>query len=130
MIKRRTKPPITKLQKKLLAKLLCGCFLRQFSRPGRTWYVLYDIAVNPLEKVSTRLVDKMDRFVQPDIKIWKKDRHGNITLNLSMVRRIDGRNPIKKMYKRRHELGNPGAIHQLRRRAKKTDNNENSNLLF
>lgn len=126
---KRRKAPITGLQRKLIAKLLQGYFLRRFRRGDRSWYVLYDQKVNPIEKVNCRVVDKMDRFLPREIELWKRDKHGNLSLNLSMVRRIDGRNPIKKMYKRREELANNEPIHQ--RRTKKTKStNEKGSLLF
>lgn len=129
MTKSRYRPPLTKLQKRLIVKLLTGHYLYKYKRKNKAWYVLFDATRSSVEKVSERVVFSMDQYLDPKIELWKKDKHGCITLNLSMVRRIDGRHPIKKMYKRRADLENTGRIHKPRKRTKKS-NEQESNLLF
>jgi len=123
---------MTNSQKILIAKLLTGHFLRKTKHKGKTCYVLYDAKINPLEKIHERTVDQIDKFIDPEIRIWKKDRHGNITLNLNSVRQLHGRSILKQFYKKRHELADTSRIYKSRNHRKKikTEANEKVHYLF
>lgn len=122
---------MTTTQKKLVAKLLSGHFLRYFKRGGKDWYILYDAKVNPLQKIYCRTVDKIDRFMDPDIKLWKRNKDGDMSLNLSMVRRLHGRNTIKRLYKKKLEVNSDDRIYKKRiSKIKRKTDNEKANTLF
>lgn len=92
---------MTKYQKEIIKKMLNGHYLRKMASfsTGNDYYRLYDEKCNPTAKVSERSIRKVDRFLEGDI--FKKDKIGRIVLNLSVIRKIDGRNAIKKMYKKK-----------------------------
>ena len=103
---------MTPSQKILIKKLLAGHFLRKSKRGKVQLYVLYDAAVNPIQKIHWRTVEKITRFIDPEIKIWKYSKHGDMSLNLSMVRRLHGKNTIKQLYKKRNELTDSGSVYK------------------
>jgi hypothetical protein len=122
---------MTVAQTILIKKLLTGHFLSQSKSKGKKCYVLYDAAINPLLKIRAGTVDKIGRFVDPNIRIWKTSKVGNITLNISMVRRLHGRNTIKRLYKMKMELSTPYNIYKKRKPKKlKRQEHENINSLF
>jgi hypothetical protein len=123
---------MTNAQKILITKLLKGFFLRKSKSRKGTCYVLYDAKINPIEKINARTVERIDRFIDPEIKIWKTSFKGNITLNLSMVRRLHGKSTIKKLYKMKDELDNNLRIYKTRNNKKKLKhiNDEKVNYLF
>ena len=125
---------MTASQKILIKKLLSGHFLRATKSKGKSCYVLYDAKVNPLEKIKARTVDTIDRLIDPEIKIWKKSKkYGNITLNLSMVRQLNGHHTIKRLYKQKDSLDLNDTIYKTRGRRKriiKNDTNEKVHYLF
>jgi hypothetical protein len=103
-------------QKNLIKKLLKGCFLRKDFRYKKEFYILFDEKRNPLCKVRPVTVTSLDRFIDPKIKIWKKNKRSDISLNLSMVRRLHGRNTIKAFYKKRDQLETSNNIYKQRPR--------------
>lgn len=118
-------------QKSLIIKLLTGHYLVKGGNRGkRDGYYLYDAKGNVLTSVRARTVDKLDRFIDPEIKIWKTDKHKRITLNLSMIRRLHGKTSLKKLYKIREELKDPGFIYKSRKKNKKPASNEKNYYLF
>lgn len=124
---------MTHSQKILITKLLTGHFLRATKSKGKACYVLYDAKVNPLQKINARTVDRIDRFIDPKIKIWKKSKRGNITLNLSMVRQLHGRHMIKHLYKQKDTLDTSYSIYKSRnnrKRITKKETNEKVHYLF
>lgn len=121
---------MTPSQKILIKKLLNGYFLRKMKRRQKEWYVLYDADINPIEKVNAATVDKIDRFIAPQIKIWKRSHRGNITLNLNMVRQLHGRHTIKQLYKQKDSLAINSSIYKTRQRRKKIKHDEKVNYLF
>lgn len=72
--------------------------------------------MNPVLKVRTRTVEQLNRYIK---KLWKKNKHGDITLNLNTVRQLHGRHTIKKMYKQREQLTASGAIYKQRNKQTK-----------
>jgi len=122
---------MTASQKLLITKLLTGHFLRKMKRGKSYLYVLYDAKINPIQKINSRTVEKIDRFIDPKIKLWKKNKNGDISLNLSSVRQLHGRSTIKKLYKHREQLQANGAIYKTRKKkAVKTKNDEKIYYLF
>ena len=75
-------------------------------------------------------MESIDKYIDSELKLWKKDNHGNITLNLSTVRQLHGRNTIKRLYKIRGQITNAGAIYKLKSKRKKHFNDEKANTLF
>lgn len=123
---------MTHSQKILIIKLLTGHFLRATRSNGKKCYVLYDDKINPLQKIHAKTVDRIDRFLDSDLKLWKKDKYGSITLNLSTVRQLHGRHTIKRLYKQKRELLDNHIIYKSRNNRKKikTTANEKANTLF
>lgn len=125
---------MTMSQKILIKKLLTGHFLRATKSKGKPCYVLYDAEVNPLERVKARTVDTIDRLIDPEIKIWKKSKkYGNITLNLNMIRKMNGHHTIKRLYKQKVSLDTNNSIYKTRegrKRITKNDANEKVYYLF
>jgi hypothetical protein len=118
-------------QKILIIKLLTGHYLvHGKKRNGKDNYYLYDAKGNVLTSIRARTVDKIDKYIDPEIKIWKKSKHGQITLNLSMVRQLHGKHTIKKLYKQREQLMDPGFIYKSRNKKIKTATNEKALYLF
>lgn len=123
---------MTRSQKLLITKLLKGHFLRRVERSRRLWYVLYDEKINPLVKIQERTVKSIDVYYDPKkkMKLWKRNKHGDISLNLSMVRRLHGGNTIKKLYKRRLELDTAGDIYLKKGRTKKLNKEQNEKVRY
>lgn len=124
---------MTPSQKILIKKLLTGHFLRVTKSRGKKCYVLFDAKINPLVKINARTVDRIDRLIDPEIKIWKKSRYGDITLNLSMVRQLNGHHTIKRLYKQKDLLDTKESIYKSRERRKrilKNETNEKVHYLF
>ena len=122
---------MTASQKILIKKLLTCHFLRKLTRKRRTWYVLYDAKINPVMKVRERTVDSLDKYIDPDIKIWKQNKHGDISFNLAMIRRLHGRHTMKKLYKQKHTLDAVGPLYKRKNKAiKKNEANEKVYYLF
>lgn len=90
---------MTPAQKEIVSHLLKGGYmLKWLSHSGEKCYRLYDPKGTPLRNCNERTVKKIDRFLEGSI--YKKDSAGRITLNLSVVRKVDGRKNIKKQYKK------------------------------
>ena len=121
---------MTPSQKILMSKLLCGHFLKKFSLRGKSWYVLYDEKISPLQKIRTGTVDKIDRFMDPDLKLWKKSKDGRISLNLSTVRQLHGRHTLNRMYKKKSEADANSPIYKRKSKTKKKISNEKVHTLF
>jgi len=83
----------------IIAKLLKGYYLIAWkSHNGTKCYRFYEPNGNPVANIQDKTIRTMDRMIDPEIKIWKKDKLGKITLNLSNVRKLHGKNTIKKLY--------------------------------
>jgi hypothetical protein len=123
---------MTNAQKILITKLLKGFFLRKSKSRKGICYVLYDAKINPIERINSKTVERIDRFIDPDIKIWKTSAKGNITLNLSMVRRLHGKSTLKRLYKMKDDLNSNVRIYKTRNNKKKlkNTNDEKANYLF
>lgn len=117
---------MTTVQTKLIAALLAGHFLMRSKR----CYTLFDEALNPLQRVRFRTVDKIDQYMDPKKKLWKKDKKGRITLNLASVRQLHGRSIIKKLYKKTIKVDITGSLYKTKKRKAKTALNEKINYLF
>ena len=118
-------------QKILVTKLLKGHFLVASISRDKKVYRLLDSKVNPIGSVSAVIVDKMDCMFS--VKIWKKDKWGRKTLNLSNVRKLHGSCTLKKMYKNREALEDFMVIKKSRNNKKiitKKDQNEKVLTLF
>lgn len=92
-----------------------------------------DEKYNPVQIINARIVDRLDRFIKKEIKIWKVDKWGRKTLNLSNVRKLHGRNLLKKMYKERDQLQDTMTISKSRNNKKiiqKNQDNEKVLTLF
>jgi hypothetical protein len=86
-------------RKILIGKLLKGYYLIAWKNGYRTGcYRLYNHKGIIDCNIGARTVKGLDKYIDPKIKIWKRDKAGRMTLNLSMVRRLHGRNMIKKLY--------------------------------
>jgi len=108
-----------------------GHFLRRQKRGKAQLYILFDAAVNPVQKIHARTVEKIDRFIDPEIKIWKKNKHGDMSLNLAQVRKLHGKNTIKQLYKKRLELNTEGAVYKKKiKQSKNQQVNEKAYRLF
>jgi hypothetical protein len=91
---------VTKTRKYIIEKLLDGYYLRSWKSVGGVpCYRLYDPDGNPELSVMQSTIDKLDRHIDPKIKIWRVVKPGKITLNLAMVRRLHGSSYIKRAYK-------------------------------
>lgn len=91
---------MTETRKHIIDTILAGGYVMAWkSTRGTKCYRLYDATANPLVNVRQATVKKLDRFIDPKIKIWRKDKLGRMTLNLSMIRKLHGRSYIKKAYK-------------------------------
>lgn len=124
---------MTPSQKIVIKKLLTGHFLRLVKRGSGSWYVLYDEKVNPISKVRAKTIDKLDRFLDPDQKLWKKDKNGDMTLNLNTVRQLHGKSTMKQLYKKRKDIESSGPIYKQRKANKKLNQkqvNEKISYLF
>ncbi len=121
---------MTKTDLHILSLLLKGHFLRQQKRGRKTVYVIYDEKVNPIRRVKTNFIRSMDRRVPTEIELWKFNRNRDITLNLSMVRRLHGNNLIKRLYKKRNELEIISTINRRKPSQKNIQANEKILYLF
>lgn len=92
---------MTKYQKAIIKKMLNGHYLRKMASfsTGNDYYRLYDEKANPVAKVSERSIRKIDRFLEGEV--FKKDSIGRIVLSIAVIRKLDGRNAIKKMYRKK-----------------------------
>lgn len=91
---------MTETRKDIVDKLLAGYYLVSWLNHYRTaCYRLYDPKGNPVKNVEAKTIDTLDRFIDPKIKIWRIVKPNKITLNLAMVRRLHGKNYLKKAYK-------------------------------
>jgi hypothetical protein len=86
-------------RKYIVEKLLSGHYLRSWhTHGGVPCYRLYDQEGNPIRNIRQDTVDRMDRKIDPQIRIWRVVPKGKIVFNLSAVRRLHGNNYIKKQY--------------------------------
>lgn len=94
---------MTPERKKLIDLLLRGFYLKKWTATsGIACYRLYDPAGNPVKNIRSKTVEKLDRklAVPPKSKLWKFDKKTGVrTLNLNVVRRLNGNSVIKKYYK-------------------------------
>lgn len=90
---------MTAEQKELINKLLSDCFMRKTSNGhGTSIYRLYDSKVNPIKNYRLNTVNSIE--AKRHFKIFKKDKHGRITLHLFNVRRLHGKCYLKRAYKK------------------------------
>jgi hypothetical protein len=90
---------MTANRKYIIDRLLEGWYLVPWKRPsGAKCFRLYNNGGAPIHNFRQRTFAKLDSYVDPKIKIWKKDKLGRITLNLSSVRQLHGRSYIKQAY--------------------------------
>lgn len=66
---------------------------------GTRCYRLYDEKGNPIYNLPDKTVRTLDKYIDPKIKIWKKDKHGRMTFSIANVRKLHGGHSIKRMYK-------------------------------
>ena len=93
---------MTNRQKILAIKLLKGwCLVKDTSRKKRPVYRVLDDKKCEREVVPADVVLRMDKIINPEIKIWKVDHFGRITFNLSSIRKLHGRHTLKRLYKQR-----------------------------
>ena len=92
---------MTENRKDIIGLLLIGWYLKPWkNHNGTDCFRLYDPQGVPRRNVLQSTIKNLDRFIDPKIQIWKKDkRTRTMKLNLSMVRQLHGRNMIKKLYK-------------------------------
>lgn len=121
---------MTVSQKILIKKLLTGHFLRRMMRRGKPKYTLYDKNINPILRIRPDTIEKLDRFLDPKLKLWKKNKHGDMTLSLTTVRQLHGKTTLKQLYKHRHQIEQTGAIYKTRKKVTKTTANEKVYYLF
>lgn len=95
---------MTKNRKILVEKLLSGYYLLPWKKhnSGKKCYRLYDANGTPKENINEKTIRTLDRFIT-SVNIWKTDKQGKITLNLSSVRQLHGSHSIKKLYKQLKE---------------------------
>lgn len=90
---------MTELRKHIIDSLLIGGYLVSWKNHRGTYcFRLYNQSGNPERNVRSATIKKLDRFIDPKIKIWKTDKAGRITLNLASVRKLHGRSYIKQQY--------------------------------
>lgn len=93
---------MTDNRKQIVEVLLSGWYLVKWkNHRGTSCYRLYDQHGNPRTNLREKTIDNLDRrmAVPKGKKIWKRDKAGRITLNLSVVRQLHGKGWINKMYK-------------------------------
>lgn len=92
---------MTNFQKQIIKKLLDGGFMckSKHHSSGGIYYRLFDAKFNPIAKIPERSVEMVDRYL--DVDVFKKDKLGRYVLNISNIRKLDGRNAIKKMYRKK-----------------------------
>jgi hypothetical protein len=96
---------MTKTRKHIIEKLLAGYYLRSWKSVGGVpCYRLYDPEGNPELSVMQSTIDKMDRHIDPKIKIWRVIKPGKIVLNLASIRKLHGRNYLKQAYRKSKQL--------------------------
>jgi hypothetical protein len=85
---------MTEEQKKLVFELLRGdCYLRPKKKPdGTDAFMIYQGNQVPVKYYSQKTVNKFKR-------LFKKDKIGRLTFNLKLVRKLHGKNHVKKTYK-------------------------------
>ena len=85
----------TDLQRELIYKMLRGKhYLRhRSSLTGRHGYMLYSGTQDPQRWYS-------DKTVKVIREVLRCDKHKRYTLNLNLVRQLDGRSYLKKQYKK------------------------------
>lgn len=92
---------MTPNRKFLVEKLLAGYYMIPWlSRGNLTSYRLYDLKGNPIRSFHEATVKKMEKHLDPGVRLFKKDSSGRMSLNLSTVRTLHGKNMIKQLYKK------------------------------
>lgn len=117
---------MTAAQKKIVTLLLSGHFLVK----SRKCYTLYDEKVNPVQRIRHRSIQRLDQFIDPKMKLWKKDKAGRMTLNLNTIRQLHGKTTLKQLYKRKMSIDTTQPIYKLRTKKVKQTHNEKANYLF
>jgi len=110
---------MTAAEQHIVKLMLKGHFLRQQKRGKKTVYVIYDEKINPISRVKPNFIKSLTKTVPPKIELFKRNNCDDISLNLSMVRRLHGNHLIKRFYKKRKELDTAGAIYKKRKSTKK-----------
>lgn len=106
---------MTAAAKEIITTLLAGGYLRPWKRPGgASCYRMYDAKGSPLKSVMKRTVDKMQKYIDPAIKIFKMDkRSGKIKLSPSNVLKLRRNTFIKTMYKKQVSNANRNTINSI-----------------
>lgn len=95
---------MTATAKYVIDKLLDKGYLMPWRRhTGAKCFRLFDDKGIVICNVTVATVRRLDKYLDPDKKLWKRDRYGRMTLNLSTVRQLHGKNTIKKMYKQKQK---------------------------
>lgn len=91
---------MTPTRKHIISRLLDGHYLKSWkTHNGKPCYRLYDSGGNPVENIRHKTIRTLTRYIDPLILIFKTDKAGRITLNLSGVRRLRNNHGIKTLYK-------------------------------
>jgi hypothetical protein len=92
---------MTQQAKNLISDLLQGYYFLPWKRPsGAKCFRLYDTNGNPVRNIRPSTVNKVDKHIDPEIKIFKVEKkYGKITISRSMVRKLHGNHGIKRMLK-------------------------------
>lgn len=91
---------VTPTRRHLVSLLLSGHYIMSAPSPsGSACYRVYDPNGNVVWRVRHATVDRLDRTINPQIKLWRIVKPGRIYLNLSSVRQLHGNNFIKRIYK-------------------------------
>lgn len=110
---------MTKAQQKIVKYLLTGHFIRTQRRGKKTVCVLYDAKINPVIKIRYTTFKSLTKLVPEEIELLKQSKKGDISINLSEVRKLHGNHTIKKLYKQRDQLQTTGTIYKTRQSRKK-----------
>ena len=102
---------MTTIQREIVSKLIAGHYLvKTQNHNGFVRFKLYSLDGSPVRYCSAGIVASLDRLLtfkgqrRPNARvpksIFKKDKDGRVTLNLSNVRRLHGAHWILKEYKK------------------------------
>lgn len=96
---------MTAVQTSIVIKLLTGyCLVKHYTFKRKVCYRLIDHNSVTVDMLQCRSVDKLNRYTKPRQKLFKRDKFGRLTLNLSVVRQLHGNCTIKQLYYKREEL--------------------------
>jgi hypothetical protein len=93
---------MTSTRKTVIRLLFSGGYLIKWrSHGGTICYRLYNAVGSPVLNVRLSTIDKLDdRLTVPDKKkLWKIDKNGRRSFNLSVIRQLHGKSYLKSEYK-------------------------------